>query len=72
MSIHASCGHQVQEIEDCHEVATKEWTINEEGWCKAIGYKSLCEDCYENYKKHDAILYTEAEEFDWLKNKENE
>lgn len=72
MSIHASCGHQVQEFEALYEVATKEWTINEEGWCKAIGYKSICKECHESYKKHDAILFTEAEEFDWLQNKENE
>lgn len=71
MSITASCGHQVQEFEECYEVATKEWTINEDGWQKAIGYKSLCKDCHESYKKNDAILFTEAEEFDWLKNKED-
>ena len=71
MSIIASCGHKVQEIEDCYNIATKEWDINEEGWCKAVAYKSVCKDCHENYKKNDAICETEAEEFEWLHNKED-
>lgn len=70
MSIRASCGHEVQEIEDTYNVATKEWTINEDGWQKAIGYKSVCKDCYTNYKSTDSILESEAEEFDWVTNKE--
>lgn len=72
MSIRASCGHEVQEIEDTYNIATKEWDINEEGWCKAIAYKSVCKDCYEDYKKNDAILESEAEEFDWLTSKKED
>jgi len=72
MSIRASCGHEVQEIEDTYNIATKEWEINEDGWQKAVAYKSVCKDCYEEYKKNDAILSSEAEEFDWLHNKEED
>ena len=72
MSIRASCGHEVQEIEDTYNIATKEWEINEDGWQKAVAYKSVCKDCYEEYKKTDAILSSEAEEFDWLHSKEED
>jgi hypothetical protein len=72
MSIIASCGHKVQEIEDTYNIATKEWTIGEDGWQKAIGYKTVCKDCYEEYKKNGALIDSEAEEFDWLHNKEED
>ena len=71
MSIILTCGHRVEEIEDGIQIATKEWTIDEDGWQKAIGYKSVCKDCYEEYKKNDALIDSEAEEFDWLQNKED-
>lgn len=71
MSIIASCGHSVEDFDDTKAIATKEWTINEEGWTKAVGYKTVCQTCYEEYKKTDAILESEAEEFDWLTKKED-
>lgn len=70
MGIIASCGHQVEEIEDTINVASKGWTINESGWQKVIEYKSICKDCLKNYKKTDSICDTEAEEFDWLTGRE--
>jgi rRNA maturation endonuclease Nob1 len=72
MSIIATCGHTVQEIEDTLDIATKEWTINEDGWQKAIGYKTVCKTCYQEYKKNGALIDSEAEEFDWLHNKEED
>lgn len=69
MSIIASCGHKVEVFDACINIATKAWGIDEEGWHKAIHYKSVCEACNEDYKKADAILETEAEEFDWLHTK---
>ena len=66
MSIIATCGHKVEDIEETHNISTKEWEIDHEGWHKAIAHKSVCETCYQEYKKNNAILETEAEETDWL------
>lgn len=66
MSIIATCGHKVEDIEETHNISTKEWEIDHEGWHKAIAYKTVCKTCYEEYKKNNAILETEAEETDWL------
>lgn len=68
----ASCGHRIPDEKDPINISTKEWTINEDGWQKAVCYKSVCEDCYEDYKKNDAIISSEAEEFDWLNSKEED
>lgn len=72
MSIRASCGHKVEDFEDCKDICTKEWEVTHEGWTKVLAYKSVCQTCYEDYQKNGAICETEAEEFDWLHNKEED
>ncbi len=71
MGIIGSCGHRVEELDDLINISTKEWEINEEGWVKAVAYQSVCKECYEEYKSHDAIIESEAEELDWLTRKED-
>jgi hypothetical protein len=66
MGIRASCGHDVKEIEDTYQIATKEWTIGEEGWSKAISYKSVCYSCKKDYEENNEILNNEQEENHWL------
>jgi hypothetical protein len=66
MGITASCGHKVKEIEDTYQIATKEWTIGEEGWTKAIGYKSVCYSCKKDYEENNEVLNNEQEENHWL------
>jgi hypothetical protein len=66
MGITASCGHKVEEIEDLYDITTKEWTIGEDGWQKAICYKSVCETCKKDCEENDEILYTHEEEMIWI------
>lgn len=67
MGIIASCGHRVDEVDDLNNIATKEWEITEDGWTRAIAYKSVCASCKEDYEKENAILYTEQDEINWFK-----
>ena len=71
MGIIGSCGHRVEELEELINISTKEWEITQEGWVKAVAYKSICKDCYKEYKSTDSIIESEAEELDWLTRKED-
>lgn len=70
MSIIATCGHQVKDLDETIQCATKAWEIGEDGWVKAIHYQSLCKACYKEYQVERGVLYTEQEEINWLKETE--
>ena len=72
MSIILTCGHKVESYDCYWEATTKEWEITSEGWTRVLAHKALCESCYEDYKKNNALAETEAEEFDWLHGKEED
>jgi hypothetical protein len=71
MAIIGSCGHRVEELDDLINISTKEWEITQDGWVKAVAYKSVCKDCYQGYKSTNAIIENEAEELDWLTRKDD-
>ena len=63
MTIIASCGHKVEDIDDLHNVAIKDYARN---FSKAVSYMSICQKCLEFYKKENLLLNTEKEELEWL------
>jgi hypothetical protein len=70
MGITLSCGHRAEDFDEAHNIATKAWEINEEGWGRAIHYSSVCETCKKDYEAEGAILYSDEEENNWLKGEE--
>ena len=72
MGIWLSCGHREDDFDKHNSISTKEWTIGEDGYSKAISYKTVCEDCYKEYQKEGVLFYSDDEAFGWLNNdKEN-
>lgn len=67
--IQLTCGHEVHELEQSHQIAIKAWDITPEGWVKCIHYLSVCSDCLEEYKNEDSLLHNEYEESLWINHK---
>jgi len=63
MTIIASCGHKVEDFDDLHNIAVKEYVRD---WSNAVAYRSVCKECLEFYKKENLLLNTEKEELEWL------
>ena len=61
-----SCGHREDDFDKHHSIATKDWTIGEDGWQKSICYQTVCETCYKEHQVEGSILESEAEEIQWL------
>lgn len=61
MSFILTCGHEVDNFEDRHEVCCKEYT--REG-NKALAYKVVCKQCYWGTDSFN----TEEEAMEWLLN----
>lgn len=72
MSIIASCGHKVEDFDQTRNVSIKAWEISEDGWTKALHYKTVCEACYKEYEEEGYILANEDEEINWLSNEGDE
>lgn len=66
MGIWLSCGHREDDFDKHYSITTKEWEIGEDGWTKALGYKTVCRSCYENYQKESEIFDTDEEAMNWL------
>jgi hypothetical protein len=62
-----SCGHREDDFDKHKNVMIKEWTINEDGWMKAVAYKCVCLHCFLEYEKDGLILYTDEEAMEWIK-----
>jgi hypothetical protein len=59
-----SCGHTIQSYdEDYYDVMTKGYTRD---GSKCVEYKSVCSDCYDDYKKHNEILENDYLADIWL------
>lgn len=56
--ITCTCGHRVQNTEDCFTVPIGE---TDKIGNKCIAYPTVCEECRDNYHKHNMILATKKE-----------
>jgi hypothetical protein len=68
MGIWLSCGHREDDFEKHHSVTTQEHTIGEDGWQKALSYKTVCYNCYKEYEKEGILFYSDEEAMTWLNN----
>lgn len=68
MGIWLSCGHREDNFDKHYPITTKEWDIGEEGWHKAISYKTVCYQCYKEYEKAGELFYSDEEAVEWLHN----
>lgn len=68
MTIYASCGHVVEDMDDMYDVSVKGDT-----GCGApcINYKSVCLSCYNLYKEQDMLLCNEEDEKAWMSSGED-
>ena len=66
MGIWLSCGHREDDFDKQYNITTKEWTIGEDGWQKALSYKTVCYNCYKEYEKEGDIFYSDEEATKWL------
>lgn len=62
--IFASCGHEVGDVSDWHELALKDYDPNTGLPC--IIYGVYCDNCTHIYMECDEVLYTSEEEEAWL------
>lgn len=67
MSITLSCGHREDDFDKHHNIMTKEWDITEEGWVKAVGYKTVCLSCFNEHATAGELLIDEKEAMEWLR-----
>ena len=63
MTITASCGHKVDDIDDLHNVSVREYARD---WSNAVSYKSVCQECLDWNYKQNLLLKNEKEELEWL------
>ena len=61
-----SCGHREDNEDKHYSVTVKEWTIDQDGWQKALSYKTVCYDCYKEYEKEGILFYSDEEATQWL------
>ena len=62
MTIIASCGHKVDDFDDLHHIAIKEYSRE---CTPAVSHLSVCEECLNTVYK-DVILNSRDEEMEWL------
>jgi len=61
--IRATCGHEVENIDDLKTVALAEYSrLNQ----RCVSYSSVCESCYKKAELEGLILYDQDEENTWL------
>jgi hypothetical protein len=63
MSYILSCGHREDDDEKHYDVMTKEWSREN---TKAVGFKTVCLFCHNQYAKHGVLLKTKEEAMEWL------
>lgn len=63
MTIIATCGHEVEDVDDLVNTALRGYTRKNE---RCIDFVTLCADCYAEYKTDDMVLYTHKDELTWL------
>ena len=63
MTIILSCGHKVDDMDDAINVVTKEWARDSE---RAVGYSTVCKNCYYEYEANGDLLLSEQDELNWL------
>lgn len=63
MPVILSCGHREDDFDKHYSIMTKEWTREN---TKAVGYKSVCLFCLNQYERHDVLLRSDAEAMEWL------
>ena len=63
MTIIASCGHKVEDFDDLHDIAVREYSKD---FSNAVAYKSVCRECLDWYYKQNLLLKNEKEELEWL------
>jgi hypothetical protein len=61
--IQASCGHKVDDFDLIKTATTPEYNKRGE---RAVSYRTVCVDCYNDFKKEGALLETESDCYDWL------
>lgn len=64
MAVILSCGHREDDFDRHYNIMTKEWSREN---TKAVGYKSVCLHCYEQYEMHGEVLYTDDDAYNWLR-----
>lgn len=62
MTIIATCGHKVDDYDDLHHIAIKEYSRE---CTPAVSHLSVCEDCLNTVYK-GVILNSRDEEMEWL------
>lgn len=67
MSVILSCGHREDNFDRHYHIMTKEWEVTQQGYVKAVGYKSVCLHCFEQYEMHGDVLYNDDDAMTWLK-----
>ena len=68
MSVILSCGHREDDFDKHHSIMTKDQDITEDGWVKAVGYRTVCLSCYKQYESNAMLLYSDKEAEEWLHN----
>ena len=63
MTIIATCGHEIPEVDDQYSITCKERTREGE---RCLSYEVVCLKCQKLFREWDLILDTEAEEQAWL------
>ena len=72
MGIWLSCGHREDDFDKQYQVITKGEDCDEDGWHKALFYKTVCASCKEEYKREGILFEDEKEATEWLCRKEEE
>jgi hypothetical protein len=68
MGVWLSCGHREDDFDKHYSITTKEWSIGEDGWGKALSYKTVCYTCYKECEKEGIVFYNDKEATEWLQN----
>jgi len=63
MTIHLSCGHQVESMEDSHDASLADYDELGEA---CVVYAWICRDCKEQAHREGRLLYDQGEENKWL------
>lgn len=63
MTIILTCGHKIEDFDDEIQCAVAGYSRS---FGRAVFYKSLCKQCYDEYEKDGMILHDEGEENKWL------
>ena len=69
MTITATCGHPIPEIDEKYSVTCKERTREGE---RCLSFEVVCLDCQKLYRKWGQILDTEAVQQAWLHGEDTE